>query len=269
MKNRHSLCKWTVPLCPWILHPHALQRAVNIVRDHILMNTMIPTWRVQEKTWLEDVLFYICVINLRMKNLKLQENNCLHFPHVLWVRLSFVIIKETLYSLSTVWEALEASIQLCQGGWCHIMSNDITSTNMKSIKVPQQQEDVHCPMRKVLKSHIIVITVLLLLYCMRNKKSARNNAINDKEHEEMPGHLHWLDSRHVHKSLFYTHYVIFIDKPLYLAQAHGFCNTFLIELHKEMESHKNVFAQVSAHPQESQKSCLLTAILPSATEITF
>lgn len=26
MKNGHSFCKWTAPLCPWLLHPHALQR---------------------------------------------------------------------------------------------------------------------------------------------------------------------------------------------------------------------------------------------------
>lgn len=34
-------------------------------------------------------------------------------------------------------------------------------------------------MQKVLKSYIIVIIVLLLLYCAGEKKSARNNAIND------------------------------------------------------------------------------------------
>lgn len=26
LKNGHSFCKWTAPLCPWILHPGALQR---------------------------------------------------------------------------------------------------------------------------------------------------------------------------------------------------------------------------------------------------
>ena len=50
----------------------------------------------------EGVLVYIYAINLRTKNLKLQENDCLHFPHVLWVRLAFVVIKETQYSPSTV-----------------------------------------------------------------------------------------------------------------------------------------------------------------------
>lgn len=36
MKNKHCFCNWTAPFCPWILHPHALQSAVNIVRDHTL-----------------------------------------------------------------------------------------------------------------------------------------------------------------------------------------------------------------------------------------
>lgn len=129
MKNGHSFCKWTAPLCPWILHPCALQTCSQHCKRSHSMNAVIPTWRVQEKAWLEDVLFHIYAINLRMTNFKLQENNCLF--HILWVRLTFVVIKEAQDNL----RSLEASIQGWQGRWCHIMSSDITSIKINGISI--------------------------------------------------------------------------------------------------------------------------------------
>lgn len=71
----YSLCKWSVPLYPWVPHPVPWRGAVNTVRDHILW----MQW-FQPEECLEDLFFYLYAINLRMENLKLQGSDSLHFP---------------------------------------------------------------------------------------------------------------------------------------------------------------------------------------------
>lgn len=75
-----TLCANELLLWPQNPQPCPLQSFSQHCKRSHSMKTVISIWRVQDKTWLEEVLFHMYATNLGLGNLEWPENNHLHFP---------------------------------------------------------------------------------------------------------------------------------------------------------------------------------------------